>query len=105
MKNFTLYKIWLSFSALAVFVAIVLTIVFQLSIPKDCPACGMGAIGLVPFWLLAFLALILNAIVIPINLKKHSFEFTHNLKLLSWLILVLSVVAILALILLMVLNF
>ena len=105
MKKFTAYKIWLIFSIVAVLAAIVLTVVFQLSVPKDCPACRMAAVGLVPFYLLAFLALVVNTIVIPINVKKHSFEFTHNLKLLSWLILVPSVVAILALILLMVLNF
>ena len=105
MKKFTAYKVWLIFSTVAVLAAIVLTVLFQLSTPKDCPACGMAAVGLVPFWLLAFLALVVNTIVIPINVKKHSLEFTHNLKLLSWLILVPSVVAILALILLMVLNF
>lgn len=105
MKNFTLYKIWLIFSTVAVLAAIVLTVLFQLSTPKDCPACGMAAVGLVPFWLLAFLALVVNTIVIPINLKKHSLEFTHSLKLSSWLMLTISVLAVVAVILLLVFAF
>lgn len=105
MKKLTAYKAWLIFSTVAVLAAILLTVLFQLSTPKDCPACGMAAVGLVPFWLLAFLALVVNTIVIPINVKKHSFELTHNLKVSSWLILAVSVLAVIALILLMVLNF
>ena len=105
MKKFTAYKIWLIFSTVTVLAAIVLTVVFQLSVPKDCPACGMASVGLVPFYLIAFLALVVNTIVIPVNLKKHSFEFTHNLKVSSWLLFAISALAAMALILLTVLNF
>ena len=105
MKKFTAYKVWLIFSTVAVLAAIVLTVLFQLSTPKDCPACGMASVGLVPFYLIAFLALVVNTIVIPVNLKIHSFEFTHNLKVSSWLLFAISVLAVMALILLMVLNF
>ena len=105
MKKFTAYKVWLIFSTVAVLAAIVLTVLFQLSTPKDCPACGMASVGLVPFYLIAFLALVVNTIVIPVNLKKHSFEFTLSLKVSSWLLFAISVLAVMALILLMVLNF
>ena len=104
-QKFKIYKIWLISSTIAVLSAIVLTIVFQLTLPKGCSACGMASVGLVPFLFLAFIALIVNTIVIPINLKKHSLEFTHKMKLVSWQLFIFSVVAILAVIVLMVLNF
>lgn len=34
------------------------TIILQLSIPADCPSCGMAAVGLAPLYLLALVALI-----------------------------------------------
>lgn len=98
MKKFTLYKSWLIFSAIAIFGAIVLTLLFQLSVPKDCPACGMAGVGLVPFLLLAFTALVINTIAIPVQLKKYSHEFSNKLKLSSWLLFATSSVVVVAVI-------
>lgn len=99
------YKVWLIVSILAVVIAVVATALFSLSVPEGCSACGMAAVGLVPFWLLAFLALIINVIVIPVVMKKHSHEFTHSLRVYSWVILGLSAAALLVTILLMIFNF
>ncbi|KHK99168.1 hypothetical protein LK09_03950 [Microbacterium mangrovi] len=33
-------------------ISIVLTTVFNLSVPPDCPSCGMAAVGLVPVYLI-----------------------------------------------------
>lgn len=105
MKKFTGYKIWLISSVVVVLGTVALTALFTLTIPKDCVACGMAAVGLVPFWLLAFLALIANLIVVPIYLKKYKANFTPKLLRSSWFILVVSALAVVALVVVMALDF
>lgn len=83
MQKFKLYKIWLALSVAVVVVAICLTLLFAVTLPKDCPSCGMGALGLVPVWLLSVVAIIANVVAIPDWLGRHR-DATPALRRTSW---------------------
>lgn len=84
--NLKFYTAWLYISIIAIAAAIGMTVAFAISTPKDCPACGLAAVGLLPFWFFGLLAILINLITIPVKLKKYSHDFTKQLKTLSLLV-------------------
>lgn len=88
-----LYKIWLITGFAIVVLTVVLTVLFNLSAQKDCASCGMAAVGLVPFWLLSYLVLLINSIVIPIYNLRHKTSFNF-ISILSWVYFIVSLLAI-----------
>lgn len=99
------YKIWLWLSIAVILFAIGITALFIFTLPENCSSCGMAAVGLVPFWTLALLSAAINIIVVPIVLRKHSKSLTRNLRILSQILLVISVILLVGFTLLARLNF
>ena len=69
-----LYKAWLFGGLATIILSILLTVAFHLTTPKGCVACDMGAVGLVPLWLLSLLVLLVNCVVIPAYAIRHKAE-------------------------------
>jgi hypothetical protein len=79
------YVVWLVVGALLVLMAVVITITTEASIPEDCPACGMVMIGVAPFWLLAYAALVVNIPVIIVHLFRRPGRRRGVLAVISWI--------------------
>lgn len=89
MRKVRLYKTWLIAGFTIIVLTALATLFFHFTVPKDCTSCNMGAIGLVPFWLLSFLVLLGNCIIIPIhNIRKRTSKGLFLI--LSWMYCILS---------------
>ena len=89
-KSFKGYTVWLIISITILLIVVGANVLFYTNLPKNCPACELATVGLVPYWLVAAAVSFVNIFVIPFYLLKYSRILKVEVRVLSWVLLVAS---------------